>query len=304
MMKIKELTSGQNSVTAKVINMNKGTTQTGSPYLSFTIEDESGTINCKYWDAMNVEVNTGAVYEFTGELNEYNGKQQLIVNAFKEETDEEVINKFFKQAPQELVEIRKGILEYTNRIESDDVRLIVKEILSRYESAYFSYPAATQNHHAYVNGLGYHVLTMLKLSDGICDVYPYLDRGLLYAGIILHDFAKVIELSSARSPEYTLEGKLVGHLVMGSNIVEQIATELEVNSEEVLLLQHMVLSHHGRKEWGSPQRPQIPEAEALHFIDNIDSKFESIRLEYETVEKGEWTKRIPVLDGRSFYRHK
>lgn len=304
MMKIKELTSGHQSVTAKVLNMNKGTTQTGSPYLSFAIEDSSGTINCKFWDAVNVEMKSGTVYQLTGEMSEYNNKPQFIVNAFKEETDEEVINTFYKMAPQEINEIKVGILEYANKIESDNVRLIVKEILTRYESAYFSYPAATQNHHAYINGLGYHVLTMLKLSDGICDIYPYLDRGLLYAGIILHDFAKVIELSNARSPEYTLEGKLLGHLVMGSNIVEQVAQELDIHTEEVLLLQHMVLSHHGRKEWGSPQRPQIPEAEALHFIDNLDSKFESLRLEFENVETKEWTKRIPVLDGRSFYKHK
>lgn len=304
MMKIKELTNGHQSVTAKVQNVNKGTTQTGSPYLSFQIEDSSGTINCKYWDAVDVEILPGRVYELTGELSEYNSKPQYIVDSFREETDETIINAFFKSAPTSEEEIKLGLLSYVNKIEDDEVRLIVKEILARYENAYFTYPAATQNHHAYLNGLSYHTYTMLQLSDNLLSIYPYLDQSLLYAGIILHDFAKVVELSNARSPEYTLSGKLVGHLVMGSNIIADVAKELNIDSEKVLLLQHLVLSHHGRKEWGSPQRPQIAEAEALHFIDNIDSKFESLRLEFENVETGEWTKRIPVLDGRSFYKHK
>lgn len=304
MIKINELTSGHETIIAKVLNMNKGTTQTGSPYLSFQIEDESGTINCKYWDAVNVEVLSGKVYELTGELSEFNNKPQFIVNALKLVEDEEIINKFYKSAPVDQNTIKLELLEFVNNIEDSEVRLIVKEVLSRFENAYFTYPAATQNHHAYISGLAYHTVSMLKLADGLLPMYPYLDQSLLYGGIILHDFAKVIELSDARSPEYTLTGKLVGHLVLGSEIVSSIAKDLGVESEKVLLLQHLVLSHHGRKEWGSPQRPQIAEAEALHFIDNIDSKFESLRLEFENTETGSWTKRIPVLDGRSFYKHK
>jgi len=303
-MKIKELTTGTEEVVAKVKNVNKGTTQAGSPYLSFLIEDDSGGINCKYWESEGIEVSTGKVYTFTGEISDYNGRNQFIVISLEVVTDDEVINTFYKSAPLELDIVKIGVLEYVNNIEEDNIRLIVKEILSRYETDYFTYPAATQNHHAYITGLGFHTLTMLKLSDGILDTYEYLDKSLLYAGIILHDFAKVIELSEARAPEYTLEGKLVGHLVIGSNIIAEIAKELNIESEAVLLLQHLVISHHGRKEWGSPQRPQIAEAEALHFIDNIDSKFESLRLEFENTSTGAWTKRIPVLDGRAFYKHK
>ncbi len=303
MIKINELTSGPQTVIAKIQNINKGTTQTGSPYLSFQVEDSTGMINCKYWEAVGIELFSGKVYEFEGELSEYNNKPQYIVTEFVEVTDDTIINMFYKSAPADATETKIKILEFANAIENDDVRLIVKEILSRYENAYFTFPAATQNHHAYINGLSYHTHTMLRLADNFLTVYPYLDKSLLYAGIILHDFAKVVELSEARNPEYTLEGKLVGHLVMGSNIISTVASELGIESEAVLLLQHLVLSHHGRKEWGSPQRPQIAEAEALHFIDNIDSKFESLRLEFGNVESKSWTKRIPVLDGRSFYKH-
>ncbi len=303
-MKIRELTTGSEEVVAKVKNVNKGTTQAGSPYLSFLIQDESASINCKYWESEGIEVKTGNVYTFIGEIGEYNGRNQFIVTSLEQVTDEEIINSFYKSAPLEIDVVKTGVLEYVNKIEEDNVRLIVKEILSRYDKEYFTYPAATQNHHAYLTGLGYHTLTMLKLSDSLLETYQYLDKSLLYAGIILHDFAKVIELSEARAPEYTLEGKLVGHLVIGSNLIAEVAKELNIDSEAVLLLQHLVLSHHGRKEWGSPQRPQIAEAEALHFIDNIDSKFESLRLEFENTSTGTWTKRIPVLDGRAFYKHK
>ncbi len=304
MTKINELTSGDHTIVAKVLNVNKGTTQTGSPYLSFQVNDKSATINCKYWDAVEVTIQSGKVYELEGTLSEFNNKPQFIIQKATVVTDEEIINMFFESAPADLNEIKIELLQFVNKIEDPDVLLIVKEVLSRYENAYFTYPAATQNHHAYLSGLAYHTVSMLKLSDGILRMYPYLDQSLLYGGIILHDFAKVVELSEARSPEYTLTGKLVGHLVLGSEIISGIATELNIDSEKVLLLKHLVISHHGRKEWGSPQRPQIAEAEALHFIDNIDSKFESLRLEFENVEVGEWTKRVPVLDGRSFYKHK
>ena len=168
-----------------------------------------------------------------------------------------------------------------------------------------SYPAATQNHHAYLSGLSYHTVTMLQLADKLLELYSYLDKDYLYAGILLHDFAKVIELSDSKAPEYTLEGKLIGHLVIGDEIILEVARELNYqDKEETLLLSHMLLSHNGRKDCGRPQRPMIPEAEALHFIDNIDSKFEAIRENYENTEVKKWTKRISVLDGRSVFRHK
>ncbi len=304
MTKINELTSGSHTVIAKVLNVNKGTTQTGSSYLSFQIDDKTATMNCKYWDAVEVEIQSGKVYELEGAMSEFNNKPQFIVQSVSLVTDDELINQFYESAPADLEQVKTELMEYVDKIDDKEVQLIVNEVLSRFENVYFTYPAATQNHHAYLSGLAYHTVSMLKLSDGILSMYPYLDQSLLYAGIILHDFAKVIELSEARSPEYTLTGKLVGHLVLGSEIVASVARELNIDSERVLLLQHLVLSHHGRKEWGSPQRPQIAEAEALHFIDNIDSKFESLRLEFENTEVGAWTKRIPVLDGRSFYKHK
>jgi 3'-5' exoribonuclease len=126
----------------------------------------------------------------------------------------------------------------------------------------------------------------------------------VYAGILLHDIAKVVELSSAKGPEYTNEGKLLGHLVLGAQWVQEVGKEFDIDETKSLLLQHLIISHHGRREWGSAQVPQTAEAELLFFIDNLDSKMESIRVHLEETPVGEWTKRIPVLDGRSLFHHK
>ncbi|XMB86740.1 HD domain-containing protein [Mycoplasmatota bacterium WC44] len=308
MIKINELTTREGlQLIGKVKTINEGTTNTGNKFLSLSLEDETGAVNAKIWDAESVNVSLGEIYFFNGAGQEYRDKLQFIISNFRPITDEDNvdIDKFFKTAPMAKAEILSEIKEYVYKIDNEVISSIVKTIMNRYANDYMSYPAATQNHHSYLSGLSFHSMTMLKMADKFLELYPFLDKDYLYAGVLLHDFAKVIELSNDRAPEYTLEGKLVGHLVLGNDIINEIAKELGYSEkEEVLLLRHIVLSHHGRKEWGSPQRPMIAEAEAVHFIDNIDSKFESIRAAFGDTEVKSWTKRIPVLDGRAIYKHK
>ncbi|XMB67547.1 HD domain-containing protein [Mycoplasmatota bacterium zrk1] len=308
MIKINEVSIKDNlELVAKIKLINEGVTSTGNKFLSLQLEDETGIINAKIWNAEDCKLSLGTIYIFSGSGQEYREKTQLIINQFREVNDGDKIDidKFFKSAPLNKQDIYAVIKDYVNTIENEVISAITKTILNRYSTEYMSYPAATQNHHSYISGLSFHTMTMLKMAERLLDLYTYLEKDYLYAGVVLHDFAKVIELSNSRAPEYTLEGKLIGHLVLGDEIILEVARELNYqDTEEVLLLRHMVLSHHGRKEWGSPQRPMIPEAEALHFIDNIDSKFEAIREAYTHTEVKSWTKRIPVLDGRSVYRHK
>ncbi len=308
MIKVNEITVGDTAkLVAKVKMINEGVTSTGSKFLSLQLEDETGIINGKIWDATDMKVSLGGIYIYDGTAQEYRDKVQFIIKSFREPVESDNIDqdKFFKSAPQDKKDIYELVKKYLNSIDNEIILAITKTILNKYSEKYMSYPAATQNHHAYLSGLSYHTVTMLQLADKLLELYSYLDKDYLYAGILLHDFAKVIELSDSKAPEYTLEGKLIGHLVIGDEIILEVARELNYqDKEETLLLRHMVLSHHGRKEWGSPQRPMIPEAEALHFIDNIDSKFEAIRENYENTEVKKWTKRISVLDGRSVFRHK
>ena len=174
--------------------------------------------------------------------------------------------------------------------------------MKKYQDQLIIFPAATKNHHDYASGLIDHVVSMLKLSSAICDLYPTLNRDLLYSGVILHDIGKVIELSGPVGTMYTVEGNLLGHISIMVNEIGLAATELKIEGEEVMLLQHLVLSHHGKEEWGSPKKPMIQEAEMLHYIDNIDAKMNMLKRALDKTQPGEFTERLFPLDNRSFYK--
>ena len=136
----------------------------------------------------------------------------------------------------------------------------------------------------------------------MCERYPSLNRDLLYGGIILHDIGKVTELSGPIGTTYTLEGNLVGHISIMVSEIQQTAASLDIEGEEVTVLQHMVLSHHGKGEWGSPKPPMIREAEVLHIIDSLDAKMQMLDRALATTEEGTFSDRVFALDNRSFYK--
>ena len=144
---------------------------------------------------------------------------------------------------------------------------------------------------------------MLHLANSMCENYKSLNRDLLISGVLLHDIGKVIELKTGPVTEYTVEGKLLGHISISQTIIQQTADQLQIEGQEVTLLRHMVLSHHGQYEFGSPVLPMLIEAEALHFIDDIDAKLTMIEKELQTVKPNEFTSRLFALDNRSFYKH-
>lgn len=143
---------------------------------------------------------------------------------------------------------------------------------------------------------------MLRQAKALCDIYPILNRSLLYSGIILHDLGKVKELSGPVATSYTVEGNLLGHISIVSDEIAQVAKEHNIEGEEVLLLRHLVLSHHGKLEYGSPKLPMVKEAEILHFIDNIDARMMMFEKHLKKVDKGQFTERIFALENRQFYK--
>lgn len=211
---------------------------------------------------------------------------------------------FYDYAPLPLKDIRIGIESFLNKIENKILNDVTKLVYEKYESKYYLHPAATKFHHAYVGGLSYHTYTMLKLVDAMHGVYDYLNIDLLYAATILHDISKIDEMTGVDG-EYTKEGLLLGHLVMASIEIEKAAVKLGVEtSEEVLLLKHLIVSHHGQLNYGSPKKPQTGEALLLWYIDSIDSKFTELKTSLENTKSGEFTQSIPVLDKMRFYKHK
>lgn len=289
-----------------VKSVNQGTTKAGNPYLDLFLADKNGEINAKVWE--NVEQAVGCFVPNTivyveGDIKEFKGVKQLTVTVF--EPTEGNLEDFIKTAPVSSNETFAKIwrtLRY--EIRNPNIAKITERILEKYEKHFKEYPAAKGMHHAYVGGLSYHTCGMLNIAKSIVELYPFLNKDLLFAGVILHDVCKVREYTDPVNPNYSIEGKLIGHISMIAEEIELVAKDLEIKGEEVLLLKHMVLSHHGKLEWGSPVQPMIPEAEMLHFIDNMDAKMEMYRSALEKIEPGQFSDRIAGLEGRTVYKHR
>lgn len=306
---IKELQDGfKGTITVLVISVNKGITAKGAPYLSFMFQDKSGNIDAKYWNVsedMLYRFSPGMIVEVTGDVLNHQKQLQFRVQKMKEAEGEINVSDYVKEGPYSQKILKEQITQYLDSIKNPIMHKIVSEILNDHKDAFYEYPAATRNHHDFYSGLATHVLGMLKLSQQLCQLYPMLDQDLLYSGVLLHDIGKTVELSGAIASEYTVEGKLIGHIsIMQAEIMAK-AKELKLDdSEEVMLLRHMVLSHHGVYEYGSPVLPMIPEAEMLYMIDNIDARMNTIQKAFEPVSEGEFTPRIFALENRSFYKSK
>lgn len=259
----------------------------------------------------NIKLNLNAVYHFTVEPIEFKEKMQLLVlgveSIEKKELStgerQELMASFYSFAPVSAEETQAIIEGYLNKITNEIIKNIVFDLYNEYKAEFYLYPAATKFHHAYIGGLSYHTSTMLKLIDGFKVVYPFLNEELLIAGIFLHDVCKIKELSNYAGAEYTKEGKMLGHITMSVKEIELSASKLGyTGTEEVLLLEHMVLSHHYYANYGSPKKPNIPEALILHFIDNIDSKMTVLEEALLETEPGQFTQPLMVLDKERYYK--
>ncbi len=222
------------------------------------------------------------------------------------ETKKEKLLKFFYHyAPIDTEAIRTDIEGIIKTIENPVLKKMTETIYDRFREDFYLYPAATKFHHAYISGLAYHTHSMLMLAKGFFKVYSFLNEDLVNAGIILHDICKIFEFDSYEGSEYTIKGKLIGHITMGANLIDAVATELGFqDTEEAMLLEHIIISHHYYGNFGSPRKPAIAEALIIHFIDNIDSKTTVLGEELNLVETGHLTSSIGVLERERYYKHK
>lgn len=281
----------------------------GKPFMTLILQDVSGDIEAKLWDITpdDEAVYIGeAVVKVEGEITTFRGKKQLRIRNIRVATERDPFNirELVPTAPMEVSDMVDKVTQYIFEIKNSGLQRITRALVKKHQAAFFEYPAAMKNHHDYVSGLAYHVVSMLDLAKAIATLRPELDTDLLYAGIILHDMGKVTELSGPNSTTYTLEGKLLGHITIMASEIAEAAKLLEVEGEEVVLLQHMILSHHSKGEWGSPKPPLIREAEVLHMIDNLDAKLNMMNRVIEQTKPGEFSERLFAMDNRSFYRPK
>ena len=239
------------------------------------------------------------VYNNTPQVNQIT----LRLPAFGEPNDPA---DFKEKPPVNPSEVREYLEQMIFKIEEATWQRVVRALYRKYNKEFFSFPAAKTNHHAFESGLAYHTATMVRIADSIGDIYPELNKSLLFAGIMLHDLAKVIELTGPENTEYTVRGNLIGHIALIDEEITKVLMELNIDDtrEDVVVLRHVILSHHGQLEYGSPVRPRIMEAEVIHMIDNLDASMMMMMTALNLVGPGEMTNRLFAMDNRSFYKPK
>lgn len=291
---------------ALIESMQKRFTPNKSGYYGATLSDGDSSIDARIWDCNLIEtkdITAGNVYRFTAHVNEYAGKAQYVIKNIELVEDGEIdSSKFFKSAPLSKDELNKGIKSYLKKINNPVLYKLCVNLIAKVAPEYFEYPAAMSMHHNFLHGLAYHTYTMLQLAEKLLELYPGMNANLLYAGVILHDIGKTKELSGSKAPVYTQDGNLLGHIVIGLQMVAVAASEEKVeDTEEVRMLEHMLASHHGELEYGSPKEPGIMEAYALHLIDLMDSKMAAISPEVFKTKKGQSTSPIGSLGRKTLY---
>jgi 3'-5' exoribonuclease len=299
--------AGKVTLLAMIRKCEQSKTNKGTPYLSLILEDSSGELDAKYWNLTEEVANqfhVGMIVEASGDVILYRNAFQFRIQKMVEKTDEKITD-YVRSAPMKTQDIQAEIQSYLDSMENTTLYELTSSIIKEHEEAYYSYPAATRNHHNFVGGLAFHSLSMARLAIQIANQYEYLDRDLLIAGTLLHDIGKITELSDPILPSYTAQGNLLGHISIMNCMVGQAASKLGVQDEEcVMLLKHMILSHHGKQEFGSPVSPMIPEAEVLSMVDDLDARLYMMRESINVTEPGQFGPRVFALEGRMIYRRK
>jgi 3'-5' exoribonuclease len=281
-------------------------------YLDFNLTDSTGEINGKLWECnsdLEQNLKDNMVVKIRGVVNEYRGRLQLKIEKIRNVNDEDKINidEFVLSAPYKSEDMFDIILDFMERIENKDIKSIVEYIILESSNKMMHYPAAKSNHHAIRGGLLYHTTTMLRAGEKLLEIYTHLNRDLLYAGIILHDIAKIHEMDSSELgivSKYTTEGQLLGHIILGVNLIDRAGREAKADSEVIMLLQHMILAHHYEAEYGSPKKPMLPEAEMLHHLDILDARMYDMQKALKDVNEGEFSDKIYSLENISIYKSK
>ena len=288
--------------------------KTGEPYLALTLSDRTGQLEAKMWDNVAGVIDTFEQDDFIkvkGLLNKYNGRFQLTIHKLRRLEEHEVDpTDYLPKCPRDTEELWRELSAFVGTFQNPHLKALIEAFMADREiaAAYKTAPAAKTLHHAYIGGLLDHVVSLFRLCDLAVRNYPQIDRDLLLAGAFLHDIGKIDELSYGRSFAYTTRGQLLGHMVIELEMLHsKIAQVAGFPDGLKTLVEHLIISHHGQYEFGSPKLPMFPEALMLHYLDDLDSKMESMRahLERESGYDEDWTGYNaslgrPLLNTRKF----
>lgn len=283
----------------------------GSVYLDLVITDGENDVVAKIWDFKGDSAEqpaVGTLIRVRGTLSVYNGQPQFKIDRYRpvNEADNVNISDFVPSASFPGEEMFIEIIKIVDSFEDEELKKLTDAVLSEYKSRILELPAAFKLHHAVRGGLLMHTLSLCRLADAVAGLYPSVDRDLLLCGAILHDIAKSEEFNLAPSglvDGYTVRGTLVGHLVAGAMIISETGKREGISEDTLMLVEHMLISHHGIPDYGAAVRPLFLEAEVLSFIDTFDANIFEIENALKDIEPGSFTNRMWALDDRKFYNH-
>ena len=283
----------------------------GNNFLNVTLSDKTGTIKGVVWDNVDkitAGVTSGDFVHIKGNVNEYKGSLQLVIKKMETFSADEVDPADFLPMTRRNIEsMFERLLRITSSVETACLKKLIqafwndKEFVRKFKTA----PAAKKMHHAYIGGLLEHTLSMVSLADKVAGHYSGINRDLLIAGAMLHDIGKTEEFEYQFRIDYSDQGRLLNHIVIGIEMIDEKLSEIkDFPQDQMVLLKHMIVSHHGTREFGSPEPPKTIEAVILNYIDEIDSKVNGIRDFMASEDPNEsWTSYHRLL-GRHFYKGK
>ncbi|HEY6968517.1 MAG TPA: HD domain-containing protein [Candidatus Angelobacter sp.] len=278
--------------------------KSGELYLALTLADRTGHIEAKMWDNVPDHIDLFDQDDFVkvrGLINKFNGRFQLTLHKLRSLEEAEIeFEDYLPRTTKNIDQLWQTAAGFIESFRNSHLKALLKAFMAdpQIERAYKNAPAAKSLHHAYIGGLLDHVVSLFQLCDLACRNYPGLiDRDLLLTGAFLHDIGKIHELSFSRTFAYTTRGQLLGHMIIELEMLhEKIAQIAGFPAEYKTLLEHLIISHHGKYEFGSPKMPMFPEALMLHYLDDLDSKMESMRAHFEREPAEEWTTYNPSLE--------
>jgi 3'-5' exoribonuclease len=284
--------------------------RTGEPYLALTLADRTGQIEAKMWDNVGEVQDAFQQDDFVkikGLINIYNKRFQLTIHKLRRLGDAEIdFSDYLPVTAKDIDQLWSRLGEFVASMQNPHLKGLLQAFLAdgEFAAALRNAPAAKTLHHAYIGGLLDHMVSLFQICDLAMRNYPQVDRDLLLTGAFLHDIGKIHELSYARSFSYTTRGQLLGHMIIE---LEMLQAKLPAGFPDALktVLEHLIISHHGEYEFGSPKLPMFPEALMLHYLDDLDSKMESMRAHFEREPDAIWTSYNaslgrPLLNVRKF----
>ena len=284
-------------------------TKNGSSYLDLVIWDKDGEMPAKYWDFNGVDLfEEESVVKVRGAVEQYNGRDQFRIQQIRPaaETDQYNLSDLVPSSAVGGRQIYDMMMKKVSAFQDQDLKALVTDIMESKKEILVTSPAAFRLHHAMVGGLMLHTMSIVRMAEQICKIYPNINRELLLSGAILHDVAKTWEFTFSKTglvKGYSEGGELIGHLVEGAMWVDSAAKRLGVPQEKAQLVEHMILSHHGVPEFGSPVRPMFVEAQILSALDTLDAQIFEFHSATSKVEPGKFTDRQWSLENRKLFNH-